>query len=185
MDELLKQLGGQSGQSGVSQQGAGDPLSGLLGGGGLANILGGAVGGGLGASVGGGMGGLLGGGLGAMLPALLPSVLGMLGSRSGAGASGMHELLGGMHARGMGDVADSWVGTGENQPIEPAQVEQALGPDKLQQLSAQSGLPPEQVSQGLAAILPGLVNHLTPNGQVPSAEGVQQAIGGLVGNQQR
>jgi uncharacterized protein YidB (DUF937 family) len=186
MDDLLKDLGGGTGQEGASAHAGADPLGGLgslFGGSGLGSILGGALGGGIGATTGGGLGGLLGGGLGAMLPALLPGLLGMLGSSTANGQTGLHSLLDGMHATGSGTAADSWVGTGESQPVTPAQVEQALGPDKLQQLSAQSGLPPAQVSQGLAAILPALVNHLTPNGQVPSAEGVQTAIGGLMGGQ--
>ena len=180
MDDLLKQLTGQSGQGSTLEQEAGGLAAGGPAGGGLAGILGAALGGGLGASMGGGMGGLLGGGLGASLPMLLPSLLGMLGGRAGSGTSGMHQLIDGMQAQGMGDVADSWVGTGENQPISPTQVEQALGPDRLAQLSQESGLPAQQVSEGLAAILPGLVNHLTPDGQVPSSEQVQQTVGGLL-----
>jgi uncharacterized protein YidB (DUF937 family) len=175
MEDLSKKREGQGGQAGGSQPGAGGSA--------LASVLSGAIGGGIGGSMDGGVGGLLGGGLGAMLPALLPSLLGMLGGASKPGQSGMHQLLDGMHAQGMGGVADSWVGTGDNQPIAPAQVEQALGADKVQQLSAESGLPPEQVSQGVAAILPGLVNHLTPDGQVPSAEQVQKAVAGLASEQ--
>jgi uncharacterized protein YidB (DUF937 family) len=153
MDELIKQLQGHGGQAG----------------------------GGLGAGLSGGIGGLLGGGAGAMLPTLLPSVLGMLGGGSGGGQTGMHQLLASMQAKGLGNVADSWVGPGPSQPISPDQAEQALGSDKVAQLSAQSGLPVEQVRQGLSAILPGLVNHLTPNGKVPAAGEVQNAIGGLLG----
>jgi uncharacterized protein YidB (DUF937 family) len=187
MDDLLKQLQGMAGQSGSGPSGStpasGDPLGGLgglLGGGGLGSVLGGALGGGLGGSLGGGSGAFVGG-LGALLPTLVPAVLGLLGSHAGAGRTGMHQLLDGMHTQGLGDIANSWVGTGENLPISPAQVQQALGADKLQQLSASSGLPTGQVAEGLAAVLPGLVNHLTPNGQVPAADQVQSAVSGLQG----
>lgn len=166
MDDLLKQITGQSGTSGGSAAGPLGRLGDLLGGGGL----------------GGGMGGALGGGLGAILPALLPSVLGMLGGGTG-GVTGMQQILDGMHATGHGEKASSWVGNGENQPVSPSEVEQALGPDRVQQLSADSGLPPEHVTQGVAAVLPALVNHLTPDGHVPSAEALRQAVGGLLSNQ--
>jgi uncharacterized protein YidB (DUF937 family) len=152
MDDLLKKLQGQGGQAG----------------------------GAAGAGLGGGVSGLLGGGAGAMLPTLMPAVLGMLGS-GGKGQTGMHELLATMQSKGFGDVAKSWIGPGPSQPITPSQAEQVLGPDKVQQLAAKSGLPVDQVRQGLSAILPGLVDHLTPNGQVPAPTEVQSAISGLLG----
>lgn len=193
MDELLKGLGGGQGQSGQGQSGQGggigDLLGGLLGGGGLGSALGAGVGAGVGNAMGGGMGSMLGGGLGAMLPALLPAVLAMLGGKGSAGQSGMHQLVDTMHANGMGDVARSWVGTGANQPITAAQVEQLLTPQQLAELAASSGLPPDQVSQGVAAVLPDVVNHLTPDGAVPdhaevqaNTDQLQTALAGLFGS---
>jgi uncharacterized protein YidB (DUF937 family) len=176
MDDLLKGItGGGQGQPGQPGQtgGIGDLLGGLMGGGGLGSVLGAGLGAGAGNAMGGGMGSMLGGGLGAMLPALLPAILGMLGGRTGAGQSGMHQLVDTMHAKGMGDVAQSWVGTEANQPITPAQVEQLLTPEQLAQLAESSGLPPDQVSQGVAAVLPDVVNTLTPDGGLPDHTQVQ------------
>jgi uncharacterized protein YidB (DUF937 family) len=183
LDELLKKLQGQA-DTGTGaatpgtpgQPGLGGMLGGMLGGGGLGGMLGGGVGG----SLGGGLGGMVGGGMGAMLPMLLPAILGMLGGQGTGGQTGLHQLLGNLQSQGAGGVADSWVGTGENQPISAEQVRRVLGAEKLQQLSAQSNLPPEQVSEGLAAILPQIVDHLTPGGQVPSADELPQAISGLL-----
>jgi uncharacterized protein YidB (DUF937 family) len=84
-----------------------------------------------------------------------------------------------MQANGLGNVASSWVGTGPNQAITPAQVGQALGADHLQQPSTDTGVPAEELRNGLATILPALVNHATPNGTVPYTAGVQQAISEL------
>ena len=173
MDDLLKGItGGGQGQPGQAG-GIGDLLGGLMGQGGFGSVLGAGLGAGAGNAMGGGMGSMLGGGLGAMLPALLPAVLGMLGGRSSAGQSGMHQLVQTMHANGMGDVAQSWVGTGANQPITAAQVQKLLTPEQLAQLTASSGLPEDQVSQGVAAVLPDVVNHLTPNGELPAHSQVQ------------
>ena len=189
MDELLKGLSG-SGQGQTGQGGGiGDLLGGLVSGGGLESALGAGVGAGVGNKVGGGMGGMLGGSLGALLPALLPAFLGMLGGRSGAAnQSGLHQLVGSMQAKGMGDVAGSWVGTGPSQPITAAQVEQLLTPEQLAQLAAESGLPPDQVSQGVAAVLPDVVNTLTPDGTLPdhaqvqaTTDQLQSALAGLTG----
>lgn len=182
MDEILKGLTGGQGQAGPSAEsgGIGDLLGGLLGGGGLGSVLGAGVGAGVGSQVGGGMGSVLGGGLGAMLPALLPVVLGMLGGKAGGtDRSGVHQLVDTMHEKGMGDVAGSWVGTGANQPITAAQVEELLTPEQLAQLAAQSGLPADQVSQGVAAILPDVINTLTPDGTVPDQAHVETTTGQL------
>lgn len=196
MDDLLKGLTGGGQGTGQSQQGAaagglGGLLGGLAGGGGLGSILSAGLGAGVGSQLGGGMGSILGGGLGAMLPSLLPAILGMLGGKAGADRSGMHQMVDTMHANGLGGVAQSWVGTGENQSISAADVQRVLTPEQLAELSAKSGLSPEQVSQGVAAVLPDVVNHLTPDGSLPDPAQVQgttsqlqEALAGLTAGQQ-
>jgi uncharacterized protein YidB (DUF937 family) len=187
MDDLLKQILGAQGstasntrkttktskstkstRTSTSNQGGsilGDVLGGLLGG----------SGGGAGGAIGGS------GGFAGMLPVLLPLLLQMFGG-SGSGQTGMHKLLDGMHANGLGDIADSWVSGAPAKSITPAQAKKIVGPEKVKELSAQSGLPANEVAQGLSALLPNLVNHLTPNGQVPPAGQVQSAITGILGS---
>lgn len=182
MDDLLKQILGAQGSTAshtrkttkstrttTSNQGGsilGDVLGGLLGG----------SGGGAGGAIGGS------GGLASILPVLLPLLLQMFGSGGSGGQTGMHKLLDNMHANGLGDVADSWVSGAPAKSITPAQAKQIVGPEKVKELSAQSGLPANEVAQGLSALLPNLVNHLTPNGQVPPAGQVQSAITGILGS---
>jgi uncharacterized protein YidB (DUF937 family) len=175
VDDILKQITGQGGAADDSA-GSGGLLGGLAGGG-LGGVLGGVLGGGAGGAI----GGLLSGPLASILPALLPALLGMLGRKSDQGGIGVQQVLDGMHARGLGDVADSWVGTGASKAITPDQAEQALGSDRVDELAAQSGLHRDQVNTGVAAILPDIVNHLTPDGGLPSADSLQQKIGGLLG----
>jgi hypothetical protein len=90
-----------------------------------------------------------------------------------------------MRDGGLGSQVDSWVSPGENQPVAPEQLQQALGPDTVQRLSAGSGLDIGQLLPMLAMFLPQIINMLTPNGQVPSG-GMNQAagqadIGSLIG----
>jgi uncharacterized protein YidB (DUF937 family) len=59
------------------------------------------------------------------------------------------------------------VGTGPNQPISPADVHRALGPDLLQQLSEKSGLSVQDLTEKLSHVLPQAVDRLTPNGVIP------------------
>lgn len=177
----------------TGNQGIGGGLGGLLNGlvrnGGLGSILGAGGSSGAGSQASGGLGGLLGG-LGSMIPTLLPAILGMLGGRASSTQTGMHQLVDNMHANGLGEVAQSWVGPGPSQSITPEQVQQVLTPDQLAELSARSGLPQEQVRAGAAAILPHVVNHLTPDGVVPepadvqgSTDELQQQLAGLTASQ--
>lgn len=67
---------------------------------------------------------------------------------------------------GLGDVVSSWVGNGENQAVAPDALHGILGSDLVQQLAAKTGLPLDQLLPQVAQHLPGLVDHLTPDGQV-------------------
>lgn len=86
---------------------------------------------------------------------------------------GLSGLVGKLTQAGAGPQVSSWVGNGANQPIDPTHLGQALGPDVLAQLAAKTGLSQEQLMQGLSAVLPQLVNNLTPNGRLPTAQEAQ------------
>jgi len=103
---------------------------------------------------------------------------GLLGGIVGAGmvsvVNGIIEKHGGLQGvvsefekNGLGATVTSWVGTGPNQPISPDQVQKALGPDLLQQLSEKSGLSVQDLTQKLAHVLPQAVDKLTPDGAIP------------------
>jgi uncharacterized protein YidB (DUF937 family) len=77
-------------------------------------------------------------------------------------------LLQTFHEKGLGGIASSWVGTGENQSISAEQIQNVVGEERIQQFAAKVGIPPEQASSKLAEYLPQIIDRLTPNGQVPS-----------------
>jgi uncharacterized protein YidB (DUF937 family) len=81
---------------------------------------------------------------------------------------GLGDLIGKLTAGGAGPQVNSWVGHGENQPIQPGQLGSALGQNTLDQLAAKTGMSKEQMLQQLAVVLPQLINKLTPNGRVPT-----------------
>ncbi|HSS36996.1 MAG TPA: YidB family protein, partial [Patescibacteria group bacterium] len=90
----------------------------------------------------GGLGDLLGGkadGSGVLPPGLGDALGGLLGGGAG-GTAGLDGLVKGLKDAGLGDQVASWIGTGQNQPVSPEQIGQALGPDKLEQLSSSTGL---------------------------------------------
>lgn len=71
--------------------------------------------------------------------------------------------------RGLGHLADSWIGPGENLPVSSDQLTQVLGAGKIGEIASRLGISLDDAAGGLAKILPELINHFTPNGQVPAA----------------
>lgn len=121
------------------------------------------------AGAGGGLGGALGGsgGLGDLLKGGLGGLL--AGGAAGSVLSGgLGDLLNQLQQAGHGDTANSWVGKGQNKPISPGDLANALGADQIDSLSAQSGLSREELLSGLSQYLPQVVDHLTPDGRLPT-----------------
>ena len=157
LDQVIgSALGG--GRAGAMQQGGNSsPVMMAL----MALLASGAMsgrGGGLGGALGGMLGGQGGGGLG-----------GMLGGQGGMGAGmgGLGGLLQQFQRNGQGDVMDSWIGTGPNRPIAPHQLQEALGPDTISDLSQRTGMPQQDLLSELSRVMPGVVDQLTPHGRLP------------------
>ena len=81
---------------------------------------------------------------------------------------GLGGLLDKLQKGGLGNLVNSWVGPGQNQPVSPNQIGPALGPDIIKTLAQRSGLPEEELTRQLSQVLPGLVDKLTPNGRLPT-----------------
>jgi len=120
-------------------------------------------------AVGGGVGNLLGGtGPGAQIPpAAPPAQPTSPGQPQGGLFGGLSGLLQSFQEGGHGDVINSWIGPGQNQPIAPDQLHQAFGPDAVNNLSRLTGLPADQLVSELSRVLPGVVDKLTPQGRMP------------------
>mgnify|MGYP000577215308 CR=1 FL=1 len=88
---------------------------------------------------------------------------------------GLSGLINKLTQAGAGNQANSWVGNGPNQPIDPGHLGNALGPDILSQLSQRTGLTQQQLVEGLSQVLPQLVHNLTPNGRLPTPQEAQYA----------
>ncbi|MGA5197146.1 YidB family protein [Streptomyces exfoliatus] len=125
----------------------------------LGGLLGGLLGGSGGQSGSGGAGGILG------------SLIGALAGGGSGGAGGGSNPLGGLldvlTKSGLADQAQSWVGTGRNQPVSGPQIAQALPDDTLQKVAADAGVTPQEAADQIARSLPQAVDKLTPNGSVP------------------
>jgi len=136
--------------SGSAQSGFGPGTGQARGSGGLGDLIGGMLGGG---AAGGGMGGPMAGGLGGLLEQL--------------------------QRAGLGEQAQSWVGTGQNMPISPDMIGQIFGQGGLSQIAQQAGVSEHEASQGLSQLLPDMVDHLTPGGQMPDLDQLSASVAAL------
>jgi len=116
----------------------------------------GLPGGGMG---GGGMGDLLKGGLGGLLAG---------GAAGSVISGGLGDLLKQFQQNGQGETANSWVSPGPNKQISPRDLASALGADQINSLISQSGLSRDELLAGLSQYLPDVINHLTPDGRLPT-----------------
>ena len=164
-------LAGQQGQ-GASQGGLGglgDVLGGLLGGaqgGGLGNVLGDMLGGGQHSQQQGAPGGFNINP--ALIAALLPMLMSMLSNSNSGSGGGLGDLLNKFTQAGHGAAANSWVGSGQNAPVTGAQVTDALGQGTISDIAAKLGVDQGMAAGGIAAVLPELIDKLTPHGQAPA-----------------
>ena len=117
------------------------------------------------------LGNLLGGsqgGAASPLGSVLSSVLG--GGQSGASNAGMGGGLGGLLSQfqqaGLGNIAQSWIGNGANQPVSPQQLQNVFGESQVQDMANQAGMPKGDFLSQLSQHLPHAVDQMTPNGQV-------------------
>lgn len=178
LDDLLGSLtkrGGGTGGGGLD-----DLLGGLLGSGGgggsgaaqgglggLGDILGGMLGGGSGGTMSTSAGGM---NMGAVVAALAPLIAKLLKG------GGLSKIVQNAQASGLSAQADSWVGTGDNAPVGAHEVGDVVGDDTVEELAQNAGISKEQAAQVLARVVPQVVNGLTPDGQLPADDDLDQLV---------
>ena len=109
-------------------------------------------------------------------PTLSSAVVEMLTSQgSGQSIGGINALVERFHSAGLGDVMQSWIASGANEPISADALHNVLGADRVNALADKTGLPVDQVLTQLSQHLPGIVDKLTPNGELPEG-GMLQAM---------
>ncbi len=115
---------------------------------------------------GGGLGGLVS--MAANNPQLVQMVLELLDPQKSA-IGGLPGLLERLQQAGLGDMVASWLGNGPNAALSGEQLGRVLGEGPLAQVAAQLGVRPSDAASQLSQLLPGLIDQLTPNGQLPAS----------------
>ena len=124
---------------------------------------------------------------------LIGSIVSMLGQGDGqsaqggqggalGGIGGLIGLVARMQQSGLGDVAKSWVGSGDNLPVSPDQLGGVLGHDTVTSMAGQLGMNHGDLLSQLSHMLPQVVDKLTAQGQIPQGD-VAGMLGGLLGGQ--
>jgi uncharacterized protein YidB (DUF937 family) len=161
--------------------------------GGLEDLLGGLTGGRSsgqsGSAVPGGLGS--GGGLASIAMAVISMLMSQRGSGGsggsggalGSGSGGLGGLLEQLQKGGLGAQTRSWVEPGQNENVSATQVREALGDDAVDEVAARAGVSRDEAADGLAGLLPQLVDGLTPEGRVPDNDQLRGMLGGLAPQQ--
>jgi uncharacterized protein YidB (DUF937 family) len=127
---------------------------------------------------------------------LFDSILGAVSGKSGASgeanpligivngllaqSGGLQGLASKFAQSGQGNVFQSWIGMGENQPLSSNQIQNVLGPEQVSAIATKMGVDPAVASTFLAEYLPKIVDKLTPAGKIDPAADHQQGLAAML-----
>ena len=97
---------------------------------------------------------------------VVTQIINMIQSHPG----GLGGLLQSFQQGGLGHVFESWLSNGQNLPISADQLRNALGSNWMARITQATGLPQAEIEQHLSTLLPQIVDHLSPNGQLPQGD---------------
>ena len=104
--------------------------------------------------------------LGAEHTGALSAITDYINSPQVGGISGLQRIF---QEKGLGGIVGSWIGTGQNLPISPDQLNSVLHCDALNQVASKFGLDPNTLQSMMTQLLPHVVDKMTPNGQAAAA----------------
>ena len=102
----------------------------------------------------------LGGGAGGVMDAIAKLTGG------GEGALDLGELAGKLKEGGLGDKVDSWLGDGANADVSSAELESALGADKVSEMASAMGVDKDTAADRLKDVLPSLMDKASSGGSL-------------------
>ena len=108
-------------------------------------------------------------------PAVLAAIVQMVQAQPG----GIAGVLQKFEAAGLGGAAQSWIGAGANQPLDPGQVQNALGAQPVEQVAAQLGVSHGEAAGHIAQLLPLILDHISAGGHLSPGDSAG-ALSGLL-----
>lgn len=99
------------------------------------------------------------------------------GLTGGKGGLDLSAILEAMQSGGMAEIAQSWLGDGQNAEISNSNLDELFGADKLSEFASQLGLSQEEAAGGLRDALPQIVDNASRGGSLlDSIGGIEGAI---------
>ncbi len=114
------------------------------------------------------LGGLLGGSQQGAQHSAVAGVIQQVLSQGGSGSNGLTTLVSRFEAAGFGQAAQSWISTGQNIPLSSQDLSKVFSNDELRGWAEQAGTSQDKILQILSEAVPKAVDHVTPNGQLPT-----------------
>ncbi len=109
------------------------------------------------------------------LSSLTSALSGLTGGNEGFD---LGALLGNLDTGGLGDMAKSWLGDGDNAGISPEQINNTIGFDKIAEFASKLGISTEEATGGLSEALPQMVDKASSGGSLlDSIGGVEGVLG--------
>jgi uncharacterized protein YidB (DUF937 family) len=109
---------------------------------------------------------------------LFEALLAVVNSPQVGGVPGLLRMF---EQQGFGQLVQSWVGAGKNLPLSAEQLTKVLGNPLVQQIAQQAGMAPNAAADGLAKLLPDVVDKLSPGGNLPDPQALLKQLDGLKG----
>lgn len=125
--------------------------------------------------------GVLGGGQQQGQASVLNTILQQVLSVREGDQQGIPAIIAKFQNAGLGNHVQSWIGTGPNAPVSPQQVGSVFSMQQIMEWAQQFGITPEVLQNLLAQGLPQVIDHLTPQGQVPSQPPEAGDLAGVLG----
>ena len=96
-----------------------------------------------------------------------------------SGSGGLQGMTSKLTKSGLGQQVQSWVGTGQNEPVTGQQLQQAVDPNELHTMAQNAGMTDEEASEQLAQAMPEMVDQATPQGQIPAQDPFAKGLDSL------
>jgi len=110
----------------------------------------------------------------------LSMIMNYINSPQVGGISGLQRMF---QEKGLGGIVSSWISTGQNLPISADQLQNVLHSDALENMAAKTGMDVGQLTGVFSQLLPHVVDKMTPNGQIPDGNALDQMMKGLSAGQ--
>ena len=94
-------------------------------------------------------------------------------------AGGLQGVIDKLQQSGLSEQVGSWLGKGGNLPVSADQIQAALGSGAIGAFAQKLGIPVDQAASHLAALLPHVIDHATPDGQPGSPDLLGEGLAAL------